>query len=602
MQASTSTPVDTAALARDLGVFLKRVLTTNSHEFFAALQEAGISFSQLKCLGVLSEAGAPLPLGALADELALSPAAISRAVDGLVQRGELRRDEDPRGPAQQDREPRARRAARPTTGSWPCGSPGCGASSRTSSPQERDALGSALRPIIERLSPVTDRIRLNEGNRRWWTLAAMCFALFMIMLDNTVVNVALPSIQKDLGASLSSLEWTVNAYTLTFAVLLVTGGRLGDIFGRRRMFLFGVVVFALSSAAIGLAPDQGWLVAGRAVQGVGAAFMMPATLSIITVTFPAEERGKAIGTWAGVSALALAIGPVVGGALTEYVSWRAIFFLNLPVAVGAVAVTLFAAHESRDETHPRTRSTGPASSTISTGLTALVLALIEGNSWGWGSPEIVGAARDRRGRPRRLRADRAARARSRWWTSVVPLAHVPGRERGRLHRVVRDARDVLLPRALHAEHPRLLGPRGRRALPALDADDRADRADRRPADRPDRAAAADRDRAVARDASRCSCRRASTVDTGYGLLLPAFILMGIGMALTMSPMSTAAMNAVDRRRRRASRRASLSMSRMVGGTFGVAALGALFQHLARNELVATRWPAPASARPSASGS
>ena len=153
---------------------------------------------------------------------------------------------------------------------------------------------------------MTDRIRLNEGNRRWWTLAAMCFALFMIMLDNTVVNVALPSIQKDLGASLSSLEWTVNAYTLTFAVLLVTGGRLGDILGRRKMFLFGVVVFALSSAAIGLAPDQGWLVAGRALQGVGAAFMMPATLSIITVTFPAAERGKAIGTWAGVSALALA--------------------------------------------------------------------------------------------------------------------------------------------------------------------------------------------------------------------------------------------------------------------------------------------------------
>ncbi len=249
---------------------------------------------------------------------------------------------------------------------------------------------------------MTDRIRLNEGNRRWWTLAAMCFALFMIMLDNTVVNVALPSIQKDLGASLSSLEWTVNAYTLTFAVLLVTGGRLGDILGRRKMFLFGVVVFALSSAAIGLAPDQGWLVAGRALQGVGAAFMMPATLSIITVTFPAEERGKAIGTWAGVSALALAIGPVVGGALTEYVSWRAIFFLNLPVAVGAVAVTLFAdARVARREHPPHdrlARHLHPLDRPHGAGAGA-----DRGQRMGLGLARDRGAARDRGRGPRGLR-------------------------------------------------------------------------------------------------------------------------------------------------------------------------------------------------------
>src|SRR5436305_2466125 len=217
-----------------------------------------------------------------------------------------------------------------------------------------------------------ERLRLTDDNRKWWTLAAMCFALFMIMLDNTVVNVALPSIQRDLGASLSALEWTINAYTLTFAVLLVTGGRLGDIFGRRAGFLFGVIVFALSSATAGFAPNELSLVVSRAVQGIGAAFMMPATLSIITNAFPAYERGRAIGTWAGVSALALALGPVVGGALTQYVSWRAIFFINVPVAAGAVAVTLFATHESRDETIDR-RIDIPGIATLSVGLTALIL-------------------------------------------------------------------------------------------------------------------------------------------------------------------------------------------------------------------------------------
>ena len=345
---------------------------------------------------------------------------------------------------------------------------------------------------------MTARIRLNEGNRRWWTLAAMCFALFMIMLDNTVVNVALPSIQRDLGASLSSLEWTVNAYTLTFAVLLVTGGRLGDILGRRKMFLFGVVVFALSSAAIGLAPDQTWLVAGRAIQGVGAAFMMPATLSIITVTFPAEERGRAIGTWAGVSALALAIGPVVGGALTEYVTWRAIFFLNLPVAVGAVFVTLFAARESRDESSRHTID-WPGIATISVGLTALVLALIEGNSWGWGSARIVS-----------LLVVAAV--------SLVTFAIVE-------RRVPEPMVDFTLFRsntfvgtnavafivsfamlamfffvALYMQN--ILGysaDRGRRALPSLHADDRPDRAAGWAAHGPDRPASADRDRPQPRD-------------------------------------------------------------------------------------------------------
>ena len=262
------------------------------------------------------------------------------------------------------------------------------------------------------------------------------------------------------------------------------------------MFLFGVVVFALSSAAIGLAPTEGWLVAGRALQGAGAAFMMPATLSIITVTFPPEERGKAIGTWAGVSALALAIGPVVGGALAEYVSWRAIFFLNLPVAVGAVAVTLFATRESRDESREHAID-WPGIAALSIGSERARARPGRGQRLGLGLGPDRGAVRRRGRRAGHLRADRAAGARADGGVLAVPLEDVPRREPRRVHRLLRDVRDVLLHRALSAEHPRLLRGRGRRALPPLHADDRADRAGGRAAVRPRRPAAADGERAHA---------------------------------------------------------------------------------------------------------
>ena len=152
-----------------------------------------------------------------------------------------------------------------------------------------------------------------EENRKWITLAAVSFGLFMIMLDNTVVNVALPTMQKDLHVSISQLEWVVIAYALTFASLLITGGKLADLYGRRRIFVVGLAIFTLSSLACGLAPSAGFLIGARAVQGVGAALMNPATLSIIVATFPPKQRGQAIGIWAGVSALALAIGPLGGG-------------------------------------------------------------------------------------------------------------------------------------------------------------------------------------------------------------------------------------------------------------------------------------------------
>src|SRR5213080_5426323 len=227
-----------------------------------------------------------------------------------------------------------------------------------------------------------------EENRRWWTLGALSFALFMIMLDNTIVNVALPAIKNDLGIGVSELEWVVTAYALTFAVLLLTGGKLGDLYGRRLIFTIGLVVFTLSSLACGLSSSATELIAARAVQGVGSALMMPATLSIISATFAARERGTAIGIWAGVSAMALAIGPLLGGVITEHISWNWIFFVNVPFGILAVIAAIVVVPESRDMSHEQ-RLDLPGLVTSGIGLLALVYALIEAHRLGWTSATII---------------------------------------------------------------------------------------------------------------------------------------------------------------------------------------------------------------------
>jgi EmrB/QacA subfamily drug resistance transporter len=448
---------------------------------------------------------------------------------------------------------------------------------------------------------VTEKIRslqMNEDNRRWWALGAMCFALFMIMLDNTVVNVALPSIQRSLHASTASLEWTVNAYTLSFAVLLVTGGRLGDLFGRRRMFLAGVIIFACSSGAIGFSPSDTWLVLWRAVQGTGAALMMPATLSIITNAFPPQERGKAIGTWAGVSAMALAIGPVFGGFLVQNVSWQSIFFLNLPVAAGAVLITLFAVRESRDETVERTVDV-PGVLTLTVGLAALVLALVEGNSWHWASARelalyaiaLLGLASfaviERR---RRVPMVDFSFFRSRTFLGSNIVAFI----------VSFAMLAMFFFLALYMQNIRGYSPlqAGVRFLPstlmivllAPIAGRLADRVGSRPL----------MTFGLLCVSGSLYWQSYLTVSSGYGSLLPGFVLMGIGMAFVMSPMSTAAMNSVEQTKAGVAS-GILSMSRMVGGTFGVAVLGALVSTLGRSKIDQLLPSVPAGAREAIAG-
>ena len=229
----------------------------------------------------------------------------------------------------------------------------------------------------------------SEERRKWWTLAAVSFGLFMIMLDNTVVNVALPAIQEDLGADLSQLQWIVTGYALTFAALMLIGGKLADAYGRRLIFVIGIVVFTGASLWCGLADSGEMLIAARVVQGAGAALMNPATLSIIAATFPPRQRGMAIGIWAGVSALALAIGPLVGGLLTEHLSWHWIFFVNVPVGAVAIVASYLLITESRDETHESLDLPGLVTSAL--GLFALTYGLIEANEYGWTSARIVGS-------------------------------------------------------------------------------------------------------------------------------------------------------------------------------------------------------------------
>ena len=224
-------------------------------------------------------------------------------------------------------------------------------------------------------------------DRKWWTLIAVCFGTFMLLLDVTIVNVALPDIQRSLGASFSDLQWVVDAYSLMLAALLLTTGSLADLFGRRLVFVIGLAIFTASSLLSGVAADPLWLNLARGAQGVGGAAMFSTSLALLGSAFQGRERGTAFGIWGAITGLAVAIGPVVGGALTTGLSWRWIFLVNVPIGLVAIVLCLARVEESRQQGARKPDLLGAL--TFSGALAALVYALIKGNTEGWGSTPIL---------------------------------------------------------------------------------------------------------------------------------------------------------------------------------------------------------------------
>jgi EmrB/QacA subfamily drug resistance transporter len=224
--------------------------------------------------------------------------------------------------------------------------------------------------------------------RKWWTLLAVCTATFMLLLDITIVNVALPAIERALNASFSDLQWVVDAYALALATFVLTAGSLADLFGRKRLFVIGIVLFTAASAACGLANDSLFLIIARGIQGIGGAIMFATALALISQEFHGRERGTAFGIWGATIGAAVAIGPLAGGMLTSWLSWRWIFLVNIPIGIGAVLLAVSRLRESSDPEHSRLDPIGLV--TLIGGLFCLILALIEGNKRGWTSGVIIG--------------------------------------------------------------------------------------------------------------------------------------------------------------------------------------------------------------------
>src|SRR5215218_6017225 len=398
------------------------------------------------------------------------------------------------------------------------------------------------------------------------TLAIASVAIFMVTLDNLVVTTALPSIRADLGASLEDLEWTVNAYTLAFAVFLLTGAALGDRFGRRRMFLVGIGLFTAASAAAALAPTTDALIAARAIQGLGGAIVAPLTLTLLSEAFPVERRGLALGIWSGVGGLAVAMGPLVGGAIIESISWQWIFWVNVPVGIALLPAA------SRG---PAGRLDLPGVALATLGLFGVVFATVRGNALGWGSATVVGAYAaglailvlfglwERRA-PAPMLPLRFFRSRAFSATSGVSLAMSFGIF-GSIFLLAQFFQTVWGYSPLEAGL-RTLPWTGMPMIVAPIAGAMSDRIGSRPL-----MAAGLGLQAIAI----VWLAAVTSPDVAYIALVPAFVLGGTGMALVFSPVANAVLSAVQPHEAGQASGANNAI-RELGGVLGVAVLAAVF--------------------------
>src|SRR4051812_2775074 len=410
------------------------------------------------------------------------------------------------------------------------------------------------------------------SRRSIWTLAIVSIALFMVTLDNLVVTTALPSIRADLGASIEGLEWTVNGYTLAFAVLLLTGAALGDRFGRRRMFVIGLGIFTVASAAAALAPSTGALIAARAVQGLGAAIVAPLTLTLLSEEFAAEKRGIALGIWSGVSGLGVALGPVIGGAVIAGISWQWIFWLNVPIGL---ALAPFAAR-TLSESHGPARSLDLGGLALaSLGLLGLVYGIVRGNGQGWASAEILGSLiagalllvafvvwELRQKEP--MLPMRFFRSRAFSATNGVSLAMYFGIF-GSIFLLAQFFQTVQHYSPLEAGL-RTLPWTGMPMLVAPIAGAFSDRIGSRPLMAAGLALQA---------AALVWIHQVNAVDVAYGLLVPGFVMGGVGMALVFAPAANAVLGSV-RPQEAGQASGATNAIRELGGVLGVAVLASVF--------------------------